>query len=50
MPDVPNRVFPSAAGPGDLAHKLERALEQIEELQERVERLEGGGAEGRDAD
>jgi hypothetical protein len=46
-PGVPNGAFPSAAG--DLAHKLERALERIEELQERVERLERGGAEDRDA-
>ncbi|WP_434588940.1 GntR family transcriptional regulator [Streptomyces sp. A5-4] len=44
-PDVPNRAFPSAAGPGDLAHNLERALEQIEDLQERVERLERGNAD-----
>ncbi|CAM5724620.1 putative protein OS=Streptomyces fumanus OX=67302 GN=GCM10018772_02700 PE=4 SV=1 [Streptomyces fumanus] len=37
----PRKEFPAAAGVADLAYKLERALEWIEELEERVERLEG---------
>nr|WP_237502575.1 hypothetical protein [Streptomyces sp. SID8374] len=37
---APNE-FPAAAGVADLAHKLECALERIEELEERFERLEG---------
>ncbi|MFI6861531.1 GntR family transcriptional regulator [Streptomyces sp. NPDC050421] len=42
---VPHRDFPAGAGVADLAHKLERALERIEELEGRVERLEGSGAD-----
>lgn len=39
------REFPAATGVTDLAYKLERALERIGELEERVERLEGREAD-----
>ncbi|XMA37015.1 hypothetical protein O1157_11350 [Streptomyces albogriseolus] len=38
---APRNEFPAVAGVADLAYKLERALERIKELEERVERLEG---------
>ncbi|MFI6102931.1 hypothetical protein [Streptomyces sp. NPDC051310] len=42
---APRNEFPAVPGVADLAYKLERAMERIEESEERVERLEG-----RDAD
>ncbi|UYQ64492.1 GntR family transcriptional regulator [Streptomyces peucetius] len=47
--DTPAREFPSTAGLAELAYKLERALEQIDELQERVDRLERGQPSGAEA-
>lgn len=38
FPDTPKREFPAEAALADLTHRLERALERIEELEERVER------------
>lgn len=47
--DTSAREFPSTAGLAELAYKLEQALEQIDELQERVDRLERGQPSGPEA-